>query len=263
MDFANAVEGLDLAGSNWVVFQNRFLIAIRQKKILGQFDGTNPKPSVLGEGATKTEKKTFVKELASWQDKEDLVHYLLTQKLPDLIFTKYLQKETVADIWKAIVKEFTYKSMLMQSNLHLEFMAMWYEALMNARVLVSHEDYCSLVINFVLVEISSFLAQLSAGMKVANIVQSKRAIASSSLSCINTSTEELDAEELMQLATKEWDRCKIAWKSRIKANPPSKANGTTLVMVASEKPGAKSGGSQGKKKQGKMGKCWTCGKKVT
>lgn len=57
LDFANAVEGLDLAGSNWVVFQNRFLIAIRQKKILGQFDGTNPKPSVLGEGATKTERK--------------------------------------------------------------------------------------------------------------------------------------------------------------------------------------------------------------
>ena len=126
-DFSAAVEHLDLTGANWVVFQNRFLIAVEQKDVLGQFDRSNPKPSPLKEDATETEKKKHTKELASWQKKESLAKYLLMQKLPDSMFMKYLQKGTVADIWSAIVEEFTVKSMLMCSNLHLEFINMRYK----------------------------------------------------------------------------------------------------------------------------------------
>jgi hypothetical protein len=88
-DFSSAVGCLEMSRANWVVFQNRFLIAVRQKKVLCQFDGTNPKPSLKAE-STETEKKVFMKELAAWQDKEDLASYLMTQKLLDSIFTKYL-----------------------------------------------------------------------------------------------------------------------------------------------------------------------------
>jgi hypothetical protein len=78
-----------MSRANWVVFQNCFLIAVHQKKVLCQFDRTNPKPSLKAE-STEMEKKAFVKELAAWQDKEDLASYLMMQKLPDSIFTKYL-----------------------------------------------------------------------------------------------------------------------------------------------------------------------------
>jgi hypothetical protein len=177
-----------------------------------------------------------------------------------------------------IVKEFTHKSMLMRTSLHSEFMAMryekgtdlWsqfdkirvkYEALMNTGVLVSNENYCLLVINFEPAHISAFLAQLSAGMKVQNIVQLRKYALSSPPENSDPSMDDLDAEELMQLASEEWDRHEIERKSRNKVAAPSDMNGTALVMVASEKPGVKSGGSQGKKKRGKPGECWTCGEK--
>ncbi len=89
-DFSADVERLDSSSANWVVFQNRFLIAVDQKDVLGQFDGSNPKPSALKEEATETEKKKHTKELASWQKKESLAKYLLMQKLSDSTFMKYL-----------------------------------------------------------------------------------------------------------------------------------------------------------------------------
>ncbi len=159
------------------------------------------------------------------------------------------------------------KSMLMRSNLHSEFMnmryekgadlraqfdriQMKYEELMNAGVSVSKHDYRSLVINFVPAEISAFLAQLSASMKALDRVHSKKlkrlgATTTSSSSLLKNpdpSIDDLDAEDLMQLAIKEWDQQNIR-KSKGKA-PLTETNGTALVMVASERPGAKSGGGK-------------------
>ena len=123
-DFSTAVERLDASSANWVIFQNRFLIAIDQKDVLRQFDGSNLKPSALKEDAMEAEKKRHTKELTSWRKKEMLAKYLLTQKLPDSMFMKYFHKGSVANIWSVIVEEFTEKSMLMWSSLHSEFMHM-------------------------------------------------------------------------------------------------------------------------------------------
>jgi hypothetical protein len=101
---------------------------------------------------------SYKKELLAWQEKEDLAMYLLMQKLPDSIFAKYMRKEMVAEIWVAIIEEFTHKSMLMQTNLHSKFMSMRYEkgedlrtqfdkvrmkyeALLNVGIPVSTNDY--------------------------------------------------------------------------------------------------------------------------
>jgi gag-polypeptide of LTR copia-type len=125
-DFANAVDKLESNGSNWVMFQKRFTIAAKQKRVFGQLDGSNPKP-VVASDATETEAASQRTQLAAWQEKEDLALYLLSQKLPDSIFSKVMEKDTVANMWSAIVMEFTEKSMMMRSNLHSEFMAMRYE----------------------------------------------------------------------------------------------------------------------------------------
>lgn len=89
-----------------------WVLAIDQKEVLWKFDRTKPKLSVLKEDATEAEKKKDAKELTSWQ-KEILGKYLLTQKLPDSMFTKCFHKGSVATIWLAIVKEFTKRGMLM------------------------------------------------------------------------------------------------------------------------------------------------------
>lgn len=137
-DFANAIEKLDASGSNWVMWERRFTIAVRRKEVFSHFDGTcvKPKvPSALVSTETAKGSKTpeepqmsdYVKKLAAWQKKEDLAMHLLVQKLPDSTFSKCMQKNMVAEMWAVIVAEFTEKSMLMCSHLYSKFMAMRYE----------------------------------------------------------------------------------------------------------------------------------------
>ncbi|KAF8237482.1 hypothetical protein L208DRAFT_1247106 [Tricholoma matsutake] len=120
-EFGSAVDKLDASGKNWVTFQGCFIIAVKQKKVFGHFDGTDIKP-VLSLPTMEDEAKA----LTAWQEKEDTVMYLLSQKLADLTLTKYMRKDTVAAMWSAIVLEFTQKSMLIRSNMHSKFMAMHY-----------------------------------------------------------------------------------------------------------------------------------------
>jgi len=131
---------------------------VKQKKVWGQFDGTSPKPTALTKGSEAAVLAAHSVRLSAWQEKENLAFYLLSMKLPDSIFTKYRRKNTVEEIWSALVTEFTKKSMIMRSNLHSDFMAMRYEkgadlhsefdrvrvkyeVLMNAGVSVMDDDY--------------------------------------------------------------------------------------------------------------------------
>ncbi|PFH47112.1 hypothetical protein AMATHDRAFT_152920 [Amanita thiersii Skay4041] len=125
-NFSSAIDCLDPSGTNWIIFQYCFTIAVKQKKVWGQFDGSNQKHTAKND-ATNTEKIEHKKLLAAWQEQEDMALYLLTQKLPDSIFVKYMHKETVADVWSTLVLEFTKKSMIMKLNLHSEFMALHYK----------------------------------------------------------------------------------------------------------------------------------------
>jgi hypothetical protein len=167
----------------------------------------------------------------------------------------------------------------MRSSLHSEFMHMGYEEgadlraqfyrirmeyeeLMNAGASVSEQDYRSLVINFVLAKISAFLAHLSASMRALDQVHSRKnkrlGISPPSTEAIGNSdpsVDDLDAEDLMQLAIGEWDRQGIR-KSKGKETA-NNSSGMALATVASEKPGAKSGGG----KRLPQGVCWNCGEK--
>ncbi|KAF8222309.1 hypothetical protein L208DRAFT_1080569, partial [Tricholoma matsutake] len=159
-DFVTAVKKLDSAGNNLVTFQHHFVITVKQKRVFRHFDGSATKPAVSDPPTTD---KTVV--LATWQEKEDTAMYLLSQKLADSTLTKYMQKETVAQMWSAIIQEFMQKSMLIHSNMHSKFMAMCYtpgtnlhaeldhvcveyETLLNANVKVLDNDYHTLIINF-------------------------------------------------------------------------------------------------------------------
>ena len=282
-DFSSAVEKLEATGSNWVIFKSRFLIAVKQKKVYGHFDGSSKKPVSTKENLLSMEQKEFEKELTAWQDKEDLAHYLLTQKLPDAIFTKYLDKSSVAEIWAAIILEFMQKSMLMRLNLHAEFMGMQYEksmdlqaqfdkvcmkyvTLLNVSISISKEDYRSLVINFVPPEILTFLANISAGMKAYALMNPQAVVSGSESSSDKGKVRDmgLDAEALMQIAAEEWERREAEKKGH--AKPSSSAAtplGTALVTVSSEKPGTRAGGGRqyNQNCHGKFGECWNCGGK--
>jgi uncharacterized membrane protein YpjA len=94
-DFGSAVKKFDASGKNWVIFQCHFIIAMKQKRVYGHFNGSSMKPP-----------DSMPLTQASWQEKEDTVMYLLSQKLADSTLTKYMQKDTVTQIWAAIIQGF-------------------------------------------------------------------------------------------------------------------------------------------------------------
>ena len=277
-NFLAAVEKLDATGSNWVLFQSRFLVAMEQKEVYKHFDGTSKKLVLGGESPTNTELKAHTKELAVWQKKECLAHYLLIQKLPDSTDTKYMQKTSMAEMWEAIVMEFMHKSMHMQSNLHTEFMGMRYqkganlqlefnrvrvkyETLLNVGIKISDNNYHLLIINFVPLELSSILSQMSINMKhmMSSLVKSKLITMPAELKG-KIPTLVIDPEDLMQAALEEWDRWEPDKQSRSKSSGSNSSSGTALATVSSEKPGVKSGSGKSKQK-GTPGECWNCSEK--
>jgi hypothetical protein len=127
-EFAITVEKLNLSGANWVMFQSRFIAAVRQMGVYEHLDGSHPRPSLVNEDvASSTEKKAYADELAVWDRKENLALYMLSMKLLDLVFAKYMCTLSVATMWAALVKEFVQKSVRMRLTLHSEFMNMHYE----------------------------------------------------------------------------------------------------------------------------------------
>ena len=288
-DFAHALDKLDSSGSNWVIFQKRFIIAVKQKKVYAHFDGTASKPTV-----SDPTDATQVQALTEWQEKEDLAMYLLSQKLPDSTLTKYMRRDTVAEMWSGIVTEFTSKSMLMRSNLHTKFMGMRYkpganlhtefdrvrveyEALLNAGVSISDNDYCTLIINFAPPKLSSFIAQISANTKTIITLQHEAAVAaaikaSKPLPTLSISDYELAPEVMMQTILEEYDRLESAKSAKEKSKASSSTGIAAAVSMSSEKPGQKTGAGRrwrGKKTGSRRGgkssgggdevECFNCG----
>jgi hypothetical protein len=88
-DSMHVMDKLESNGKNWVIFQGHFTTMVEQTYGFEQFDRSNPKPT-LGSGApTDAESKAHAKLVMAWQQKENLVLYLLTQKLPSTVFAKY------------------------------------------------------------------------------------------------------------------------------------------------------------------------------
>ena len=227
----------------------------------------------------------FIDAQNTWQEKEDMALYLLSQKLPNSIFSKYWQKATVAKMWSAICTEFTQKSMVMHSNLCSEFMAMQYEKgadlrmefdriwmkheeLLNAGITVSDDDYHTLIINFVPGEISSFIAQISAGMRALSLIQQTSSSTQPTPSpndnpAATDSNLKLDLEMLMQMAIEEWEHRQGNKKSNKGKDGQTGTDGA-FATVASEKPGSRTGGGRGGHGRGPrrpVGECWNCGGK--
>jgi gag-polypeptide of LTR copia-type len=217
------------------------------------------------------------KALNAWQEKEDTAMYLLSQKLADLTLIKYMWKTTVTEMWSAIVLEFTQKSMLVHLNMHLKFMAMHcmpganlhteldqvcveYETLLNADVMVTDNDYCTLIINFLPSHLTSFIAQISANTKAITMVQHAASTANlvSPIAPLDQKMLEMSPEAMMTLTLEEYD-CQLD-----KRPPKPKDASVAASTIASEKPGLKTRGGRGgkgKSPQKPKGVCWNCGGK--
>lgn len=269
-----AVEKLDLAGRNWVVFQKCLTVAVHQWKVIKHFTGeAGARPGFADPDKPTAAEKTA---LTSWEEKEDLVMYLLTQKLDDTTLTKHMRKGTVAEIWAAITQEFMQKSLQLHASLRLKFTTMRYtpgadlhaefdrvrvkyEELLNMDIKISDVEYSSMLIAFLPAELSDFVSHLSSTIKATRLVHDamKSTAANTTPSSKPTSLEDekpdLPADVIMELALEEWDR-RRSTHPKGKTTPKSDP-GVAAAAISSERP--KSG--KGKKgPQRPVGVCWNC-----
>ena len=134
---------LNVAGTNWVVYKDRFCWAIDARGLLEHVDGSEREPTrptlsgkkaggsskegetaegdfeVVEELTAEDKKKLEVwkKELRAWKLGEAVVKQQIAATIPDSLFMKIRTKETAREIWEALKKDFQNKSRMVSVDL--------------------------------------------------------------------------------------------------------------------------------------------------
>ena len=137
------VPQLNVAGTNWVVYKDRFTWAIDARGLLEHVNGSKWEPTrptlkgkkargsskegeAAGEGfevveelTAEDEKKLEVwkKELRVWKLGEAVVKQQIAATIPDSLFMKIRTKGTARQIWEALMKDFQNKSRMVSVDL--------------------------------------------------------------------------------------------------------------------------------------------------
>ena len=137
------VPQLNVAGTNWVVYKDRFTWAIDARGLLEHVDGSErepTRPTLSGKkaGGSSKEGKTaeedfevveeltaedgrklevWKKELRAWKLGEAVVKQQIAATIPDSLFMKIRTKGTAREIWEALKKDFQNKSRMVSVDL--------------------------------------------------------------------------------------------------------------------------------------------------
>jgi len=123
------IPKLEVSGTNWVIFKDRFTWALDARGILDHIDGTNLEPAdpiskevraetplVLSEGQAKLvdEWKKNVKE---WKQGEAVAKQQIASSIPDSLFMKVRAKGTAYEIWTELGNHFEKRSRMVSIDL--------------------------------------------------------------------------------------------------------------------------------------------------
>jgi hypothetical protein len=143
------IPKLDVSGSNWVLYKERFFWALDARAILDHIDGTRkepidptkaeevepidstkakevegevvlPLPAVLTEEQTLEQARSELewrKELREWKQGEAIAKQQITLSIPDSLFMKVRTKGTAYEIWKELEKHFQNRSRMVSVDL--------------------------------------------------------------------------------------------------------------------------------------------------
>jgi hypothetical protein len=111
LEFFTHIPKLEVDGSNWVIFKDRFLFAAAAASLKGHIDGTESAPVIItfsqvpGE-ALKEDQMEILKEQemrhTKWEVEENIVKQALASVIPDSLFTEVRRKEMAALMWDAV-----------------------------------------------------------------------------------------------------------------------------------------------------------------
>lgn len=278
----STVPELVESGENWAIFQLRFRTAIRGKGLWGHFDGSKVKPvsqlpsvtvsppSISSPGATSTTSTASATttvtpsstpiptillgtpgEILEWERNENIARSLLVQRLPNTTLIVVDDQPTVALMWAAVVKEYTYKGAFSQTRLHREFLSSRCPKGGNIRhflndlracraelvaigIHINDDDYRSTIIQSLPWSLSNYAsAQLSA------------AKLHSSLNFT------IEPDMLIIMISDEWERTHSISKGRTREEGPS--DDAMIVETGGKWKG------KGKGKTKEKGPCYSCG----
>ena len=116
------IPWLDITGTNWVIYKDRFLWAIDMCGHLDHIDSSTEAPVdpnlghedkmkalTTAEAAAELEWK---KELKVWKQEEAIIKQQIATMIPDSLFMKIRGKGTALEIWSSLASEFKKKSQL-------------------------------------------------------------------------------------------------------------------------------------------------------
>ena len=103
------VPKLEVSGTNWVIYKDRFTWSLDARGILDHIDGSvvEPQDPILGEvrekGEFSAEQKVldleWKKELKEWKQGEAIAKQQIASSIPDSLFLKIRAKGTARNMW--------------------------------------------------------------------------------------------------------------------------------------------------------------------
>jgi transposase InsO family protein len=120
------VPKLEVSGSNWVIFKDRFLWSLDARGILHHVDGTpapkDPIPDSVRVSGTFSDLEKLLeiewkKEWKEWKQGEAIAKQQIAGLIPDSLFMKIRAKETAREIWVELENHFQNRSRMVSVDL--------------------------------------------------------------------------------------------------------------------------------------------------
>ena len=117
------IPKLDVSGSNWVIFRERFIWALDARGIIDHIDGTGSEP--IDPVPEKDRKEVlsakldseWKRELREWRAGEAVAKQQVASSIPDSLFLKIRSNGSAFRIWKALGDHFEKRSQMVAIDL--------------------------------------------------------------------------------------------------------------------------------------------------
>src|SRR6202522_1436698 len=251
------IPKLDVSGTNWVIFKDRFTWALDARGILDHIDGTGKEPTdpitkEKREKALSEEKEKleidWKKDVKEWKQGEAIAKRQIASSIPDSLFMKIRAKGTAYEIWTELGKHFEKRSRMVSIDLrqrlqelrcaekgsildHFSTLRTMREDLSSMGEPLTDTDFYAIIMGSLPLSYNPYLSALNATSSVLE--------------------RHLSPDDLMLSITEEYERRTLKSKGSKKDN-----NAAFYSNDASTSKGQK-GGSNPKRK----GECHNCGKK--
>ena len=251
------IPKLEVSGANWVIYKDRFTLALDARCILDHIDGTGKEPTDPIAEEDRTAKKALTaeqkiletewkKEMKEWKQGEAIAKQQIASSIPDSLFMKICQKVSACDMWIELGNYFEKRSRMVSIDLrrrfqevrcaekgdviaHLATLRTMREDLASMGETLSENDFYAIIMGSLPSSFDNYISAVSATSSVLG--------------------SHLSADDLMLTITEEYER------RNLKAKFGKKDENVALYSNDSEK--GNKGGSSSKKNV----ECYNCGKK--